>query len=122
VNANFAGSSGREIAYQRGVRRSTRSSDRSPAMIAALIAPIEMPTTRPAKRAMRRSFAVYASAELMKRVLGASPGKARPRGIASQPQFKSRRVCLQICSRPERRGRCSNHDSMTAHAHSAAGG
>ena len=36
------------------------------AMIAELIAPIEMPATRLAKRAMRQSFAVYASAELMK--------------------------------------------------------
>ena len=34
--------------------------------VAAMIAPIEGPATRPAKRAMRQSFAVYASAELMK--------------------------------------------------------
>jgi hypothetical protein len=45
---------------------STQSSGRLRRRIAKLIAMIEMPATRPAKRVMRRSFAAYASAELMK--------------------------------------------------------
>ena len=65
VNANFPGSSRRQIA-SRGRCDAQRGLPAGCRMIAELIAMIEMPATRPAKRAMRRSFAVYASAELMK--------------------------------------------------------
>jgi hypothetical protein len=74
------------VAGPRAMPDSTQSSGRLRRRIAKLIAMIEMPATRPAKRVMRRSFAAYASAELM---------KVLPEQVAS---IGARTISRSICS------------------------
>ena len=87
VSANFPGSSRRQIA-SRGRCDAQRGLPAGCRMIAELIAMIEMPATRPAKRAMRRSFAEYASAELM--TVLPEPGSIDP--VRAQSVVRSARA------------------------------